>query len=255
MGWWRRASSDAPPPPPRAATPAPPPPPPTAPPPAPPVPLFGVPPPRPPLRNPGWDRRVFEGTLWSFAGGLGVGAMRAAYAEELNFAPAIAAFAGNAALVGAGFHLSREMTRLVRQRDDWINSCVGGAVAGSAVATAFRGRAYSPAGAAALAALATAGHLALDPDPSVTAGWMRLCGFRTVPKADGELDWVTPAWFPIRRVSDDELEANEIEFQMRVRAVLEGRVSAEDAEKVREEYRRRRDAERRRKTGEGAVEG
>ena len=82
-----------------------------------------------------------------FAGGLGVGAMRAAYAEELNFAPAIAAFAGNAALVGAGFHLSREMTRLVRQRDDWINSCVGGAVAGSAVATAFRGRAYSPAGA------------------------------------------------------------------------------------------------------------
>ena len=78
-----------------------------------------------------------------------VSSVRAAYAEELNFAPAIAAFAGNAALVGAGFHLSREMTRLVRQRDDWINSCVGGAVAGSAVATAFRGRAYSPAGAAA----------------------------------------------------------------------------------------------------------
>ena len=46
------------------------------------------------------------------------------------------------------------MTRLVRQQDDWINSATGGALAGSALATAFRGRPYSPAGALLVGGLA-----------------------------------------------------------------------------------------------------
>ena len=68
--------------------------------------------------------------------------------------------------------------------------------------------------------------------------------------------WVTPAWFPIRRVSDDELEANEIDFQLRVNAVIEGRMTSEEAEKVRAEYQERRRLEKLRRDGirSGGVE-
>ena len=55
---------------------------------------------------------------------------------------------------------------------------------------------------------------------------------KVIDKPDGTKDWVTPPWFPIRRVSDDELESNEIDFQLRVNAVLEGRMTPEDAEKA-----------------------
>jgi hypothetical protein len=68
------------------------------------------------------------------------------------------------------------------------------------------------------------------------------------------VDWVTPAWFPIRRVSDDELEGNEIEFQMRVAAVLDGRVDAKEAERVRLEYRSRRAREKARRAGKARGE-
>ena len=60
---------------------------------------------------------------------------------------------------------------------------------------------------------------------------------------------VTPAWFPIRRVSDDELEANEIDFQLRVNAVIEGRMTPQEAEKVRAEYQERRRLEKLRRDG------
>ena len=71
-------------------------------------------------------------------------------------------------------------------------------------------------------------------------------------KRDGGVDWVTPAWFPVKRVSDEELEANEIEFQMRVAAVLDGRVDAKEAERVRAEYKRRREREKARRAGEAS---
>ena len=84
--------------------------------------LFGRPPPRPPLRNPGWRERVAEHTAWSFAAGLASGAGYALYTESIDFAPAIAAVAGNVTLVGCSFACAREVTRLVRQKDDWVNS-------------------------------------------------------------------------------------------------------------------------------------
>ena len=116
--------------------------------------LFDAPAPRGVLTNPGWRDRVLEGTAWSFAAGLVGGAGHALYHAELDFAPHIAAVAGNVTLVGATFLCCREMTRLVRQQDDWINSATGGALAGSALATAFRGRPYSPAGALLVGGLA-----------------------------------------------------------------------------------------------------
>ena len=67
------------------------------------------------------------------------------------------------------------------------------------------------------------------------------------------MDWVTPAWFPVKRVSDAELDANEIEFQMRVAAVLDGRVDAKEAERVRAEYARRRERDRARRAGKAGV--
>ena len=54
----------------------------------------------------------------------------------LTFTPAIAAVAGNVTLVGASFACAKEATRLVRQKDDWVNSFTGGALVGSACATA-----------------------------------------------------------------------------------------------------------------------
>ena len=165
-------------------------------------------------------------------------------------APAIAAVAG-VTLVGCSFACAREVTRLVRQKDDWVNSLTGGAVVGSACATAWRGRPYSPAGAAVFGAAAGGAHFLLDP---ANTEW--LCtqvGFKSVPKADGGVDWVTPAWFPVKRVSDAELDANEIEFQMRVAAVLDGRVDAKEAERVRAEYARRRERDRARRAGKAGV--
>ena len=63
-------------------------------------------------------------------------------------------------------------------------------------------------------------------------GTRRLPVLKVIDKPDGTKDWVTPQWFPIRRVSDDELESNEIDFQLRVNAVIEGRMTPEDAEKA-----------------------
>lgn len=65
-------------------------------------------------------------------------------------------------------------------------------------------------------------------------------------------DWVTPRWFPIRRVSDDDLDSNEIEFQLRVNAVMEGKMSPEEAEAVRAEYRERRRFEKLKRDGVAA---
>ena len=212
--------------------------------------LFGRPPPRPPLRNPGWRERVAEHTAWSFAAGLASGAGYALYTESIDFAPAIAAVAGNVTLVGCSFACAREVTRLVRQKDDWVNSLTGGAVVGSACATAWRGRPYSPAGAAVFGAAAGGAHFLLDP---ANTEWLcARAGFKSVRKRDGGVDWVTPAWFPVKRVSDEELEANEIEFQMRVAAVLDGRVDAKEAERVRAEYKRRREREKARRAGEAS---
>ena len=152
--------------------------------------LFGRPPPRPPLRNPGWRERVAEHTAWSFAAGLASGAGYALYTESIDFAPAIAAVAGNVTLVGCSFACAREVTRLVRQKDDWVNSLTGGAVVGSACATAWRGRPYSPAGAAVFGAAAGGAHFLLDP---ANTEW--LCtqvGFKSVPKR-------TAAWTGSRR--------------------------------------------------------
>lgn len=87
--------------------------------------LFGVSPPRPPLRNPGWQERIAEHTFCSFAAGLASGAGYALYTESLDFAPAIAAVAGNVTVVGTAFACVKETTRLVRQKDDWVNSATG----------------------------------------------------------------------------------------------------------------------------------
>jgi hypothetical protein len=197
------------------------------------------------LRNPGWQNRIAEHTAWFFATGLACGSAYALYTETLNFAPAIAGVTGNVTLVGTAFACVKETTRLVRQKDDFVNSLTGGAVVGSACATAWRGRPYSPAGALVFGLAAGGVHFLLDDD---NTEWMsRMVGFKVLKKADGAVDWVTPDWFPVKRVSDEALESNEIEFQMRVAAVLDGRVDAREADRVREEYRRRREAERTRK--------
>jgi hypothetical protein len=188
----------------------------------------------------------------SFAAGLASGAGYALYTERLDFAPAIAAVAGNVTLVGCSFACAKEATRLVRQKDDWVNSFTGGGIVGSACATAWRGRPYSPAGALAFGAVAGGTHFLFD--PSNTEWLCEVAGFRSITKEDGEVDWVTPAWFPIRRVSDDELEGNEIEFQMRVAAVLDGRVDKKEAERVRLEYRSRRAREKARRAGKARGE-
>ena len=127
------------------------------------------------------------------------------------------------------------MTRLVRQEDDFINSVVGGALSGSIVARAYRGHAYSPSGALLFAVICGGTHLLYDANES--GSLYRSIGWEMTP--DGK-DWITPKWFPIRRVTDEELETNEVEFQLRVKAVLDGRLTEEEAEKVRGEYRARR---------------
>lgn len=107
------------------------------------VPSVAEQPPRAPLRNPGWMGRIAEGTAYGFGAGLVGGAVMCWWKEELNVAPAIAGTAGNFTLVSAIFLGCKELTRLVRQQDDWINSAVGGALSGSMCAVAFKGRAYS----------------------------------------------------------------------------------------------------------------
>ena len=103
-------------------------------------------------------------------------------------------------------------------------------------------------GAAAFGAFAGGAHFLLDP---ANTEWLsERAGFTSVRRADGGVDWIAPAWFPVRRVSDEELEANEIEFRMRVDAVLDGRVDAREAERVRAEYRERREREKARRAGE-----
>ena len=197
----------------------------------------------------GWRERVAEHTAWSFAAGLASGAGYALYTESIDFAPAIAAVAGNVTLVGCSFACAREVTRLVRQKDDW-EFPDGAPSWGARAPRAWRGRPCSPAGAAVFGAAAGGAHFLLDP---ANTEW--LCtqvGFKSVPKADGGVDWVTPAWFPVKRLGR-ELDANEIEFQMRVAAVLDGRVDAKEAERVRAEYARRRERDRARRAGKAGV--
>ena len=123
---------------------------------------------------------------------------------------------------------------------------------GSACATVFRGRPYSPAGALAFGSIAGGTHFLLSPE---NTEWLcELAGFQSIKKRDGSIDWVTPNWLPIKRVSDETLQSNEIEFQMRVAAVLDGRVDAKEADKIRQEYRRRREVEDSRSKGVGVTE-
>lgn len=75
-------------------------------------------------------------------------------------------------------------------------------------------------GALLFATIAGGAHFFVEAD---AAGVYKAVGFKVIQKEDGSADWVTPPWFPIRRISDDDLESNEIEFQMRVNAVIEVR--------------------------------
>ena len=198
-----------------------------------------------PLRNPGWETRIAEGTLWSFATGLAGGAAYCVYHESLDFSHNIAAIAGNVTIAGVAFLSAKELTRLVRQTDDWMNSATAGAMVGSQLAVMQRGPRYSAAGAALCGGVAGAIHYAWESDKGSDSLW-RALGFRAVidPRTGQATDdWVTPRWFPVRRLTDAEAETNEINFQMRVQSVLDGRLSEEEAAGVREEYRRRRRAE------------
>ena len=201
-----------------------------------------------PLRNPGWETRIAEGTLLSFGAGLAGGAAYCVYHESLDFTHNIAAIAGNVTIAGVAFLSAKELTKLVRQEDDWINSATAGALVGSQLAVMQRGPRYSAAGAALCGGVAGGIHYLWDADKegSEAGSLWRAMGFRAVvDPSTGEVtgDWVTPRWFPVRRLSDAELETNEINFQMRVQSVLDGRLSEEEAARVREEYRRRRRAE------------
>ena len=198
-----------------------------------------------PLRNPGWETRIATGTLWSFATGLAGGAAYCVYHESLDFSHNIAAIAGNVTIAGVAFLSAKELTRLVRQTDDWVNSATAGALVGSQLAVMQRGPRYSAAGAALCGGVAGAIHYAWESDKGSDSLW-RALGFRAVidPRTGQATDdWVTPRWFPVRRLTDAEAETNEINFQMRVQSVLDGRLSEEEAAGVREEYRRRRRAE------------
>eukprot|EP00740_Mantoniella_antarctica_P019296 CAMPEP_0198680716 /NCGR_PEP_ID=MMETSP1468-20131203/5361_1 /TAXON_ID=1461545 /ORGANISM="Mantoniella sp, Strain CCMP1436" /LENGTH=203 /DNA_ID=CAMNT_0044421391 /DNA_START=196 /DNA_END=803 /DNA_ORIENTATION=- len=177
----------------------------------------GTPPPAP-LRNPGWQRRIVEGTTGGFVAGLAGGALYAIYNEKLNVAPVIAGTAGNFTLVTATFLGCRELTRLMRQTDDWMNSAVGGALSGSMCGRALYGSAHSISGALLFGTVLGGVHFLSEEDAS--GDLYKLVGFQAIERADGTKDWVTPGWFPIRRISDRELEANEIEFKLRVAAVL-----------------------------------
>ena len=133
----------------------------------------------------------------------------------------------------------------MRQTDDWVNSATAGALVGSQLAVMQRGPRYSAAGAALCGGVAGAIHYAWESDKGSDSLW-RALGFRAVidPRTGQATDdWVTPRWFPVRRLTDAEAETNEINFQMRVQSVLDGRLSEEEAAGVREEYRRRRRAE------------
>ena len=90
---------------------------------------------------------------------------------------------------------------------------------------------YSPAGALAFGAVAGGTHFLFDP---ANTEWLcALAGFRSIKKPNGEVDWVTPAWFPVRRVSDDELA------KWKLAVVSFGRVEyLEDADIVRTRFRK-----------------
>ena len=182
--------------------------------------------------------------MWSFATGLAGGAAYCVYHESLDFSHNIAAIAGNVTIAGVAFLSAKELTRLVRQTDDWVNSATAGAMVGSQLAVMQRGPRYSAAGAALCGGVAGAIHYAWESDKGSDSLW-RALGFRAVVDPRTGLttdDWVTPRWFPVRRLTDAEAETNEINFQMRVQSVLDGRLSEEEAAGVREEYRRRRRA-------------
>ena len=176
--------------------------------------------------------------MWSFATGLAGGAAYCVYHESLDFSHNIAAIAGNVTIAGVAFLSAKELTRLVRQTDDWMNSATAGAMVGSQLAVMQRGPRYSAAGAALCGGVAGAIHYAWESDKGSDSLW-RALGFRAVidPRTGQATDdWVTPRWFPVRRLTDAEAETNEINFQMRVQSVLDGRLSEEEAAGVREEY-------------------
>ena len=97
-----------------------------------------------------------RGHLWSFATGLAGGAAYCVYHESLDFSHNIAAIAGNVTIAGVAFLSAKELTRLVRQTDDWVNSATAGALVGSQLAVMQRGPRYSAAGAALCGGVAAA---------------------------------------------------------------------------------------------------
>ena len=105
----------------------------------------------------------------------------------MNVAPAVAGVAGNVALVTATFLACKELTRLMRQEDDWVNSAVGGALSGSICAVAFKGRAYSASGAMLFATLAGGVHFIREAD--ATGRLYEVVGFKVIDKPDGTKDW------------------------------------------------------------------
>lgn len=124
-----------------------------------------------------------EGISCGFGAGLVGGALYVAWKEELNVAPAMAGIAGNVTFVSAIFLACKELTRLMRQEDDWMNSAVGGALSGSICAVAFKGRAYSASGALAFASIAGGVHFLREADAS--GDLYEAMGFKVIKKKDG----------------------------------------------------------------------
>ena len=79
-------------------------------------------------------------------------------------------------MVSATFLGCKELTRLMRQEDDWVNSAVGGALSGSMCAVAFKGRAYSASGALLFASVAGGIHYLREAD--ATGNLYKAFGFK-----------------------------------------------------------------------------
>jgi len=152
-----------------------------------------------PLRNPGWRERLLRRTGGAAAAGAAAGTCLAIVRNEPAL-PMAGRTAGSFGIVAVTFCSLQELCRLLRQADGPENSLLAGAGAGALLRGVHHGRAFALPGAFAAASVAYTVHRLLDARRAgATFGVELLEDPRLL------------AWLPIKRISDEELAAREVD--------------------------------------------